>query len=174
MNIIRKSLLPMVASVFLLSACGGNDDDAETEVRDNSEEVAAYYRDNPEFFSFKTPDDLPADLVWEDGMDLPDLGSPEARKGGTFNYLLSDFPRTLRRLGPDSNGPFRGWILDFMMPPLATIHPTADGYYSGLAESWAVVPEERTVYMRLDKNARWSDGEPITADMYGFFYHGFI
>ncbi|MGB5511004.1 MAG: extracellular solute-binding protein [Woeseiaceae bacterium] len=170
MNIIRKGLLPVVASVCLLSACGGDGDDADLEVRDNSEEVAAYYRDNPEFFSFKTPDDLPDDLVWEDGMDLPDLGSPEATKGGTFNYFLADFPRTLRRLGPDSNGSFRGWILDFMMPPLATIHPAADGYYPGLAESWAAVPEERTVYMRLDKNARWSDGEPITADDYLFMF----
>ena len=91
MYFIRKGLLPVLASVLLLSACGGSGDDAETEVRDNSEEIAAYYRDNPEFFSFKTPDDLPDDLVWEDGMDLPDLGSPEARKGGTFNYFLCLF-----------------------------------------------------------------------------------
>jgi microcin C transport system substrate-binding protein len=170
-----NALGALAALSLLLAACGGDDaTDEALEVRDNSAEVAAYYRDNPDFFSFKTPDDLPADLAWENGMDLPDLGSPDAKKGGTFNYFIADFPRTLRRVGPDANGPFRGWILDFMVPSLATVHPTADGFYPGLAESWAIVPEERTVYIRLDKNARWSDGEPITADDYlfmFFFYH---
>lgn len=171
-KVILKLLLPLALTV-LVSGCGG-DDEAPTEVRDNTAQVEAYYRDNPDFFSFKTPADLPADLEWEDGMDLPDLGSPEAQKGGTFNYFVADFPRTLRRVGPDANGPFRGWILDYMVPNLATIHPSADGFYPGLAEAWAVVPEERTVYMRLDRNARWSDGVPITADDYMFmffFYH---
>jgi microcin C transport system substrate-binding protein len=170
-----NSLGALAALSLLLAACGGDDaTDEALEERDNSADVAAYYRDNPDFFSFKTPDDLPADLVWENGMDLPDLGSPDAKKGGTFNYFVADFPRTLRRVGPDANGPFRGWILDFMVPSMAIIHPTADGFYPGLAESWAIMPEERTVYIRLDKNARWSDGEPITADDYlfmFFFYH---
>ena len=169
----QLSFLFPVAIAALAAGCGGGDE-AAPDVRDNTAQVEAYYRDNPDFFSFKTPAELPASLEWEDGMDLPDLGSPEAEKGGTFNYFVADFPRTLRRVGPDANGPFRGWILDFMVPSLAVIHPTADGFYPGLAEAWAVVPEERTVYMRLDRNARWSDGEPITADDYMFmffFYH---
>lgn len=169
-----KPFLPLAVLSLLVAGCGGDAADETAEARDNSAEVAAYYRDNPDFFSFKTPDDLPADLVWNDGMDLPDLGSPDAKKGGTFNYYIDDFPRTLRRVGPDSNGSFRGWILDFMVPSLGHIHPSGDGYYPGLAESWAADPDEVTVYVRLDRDARWSDGEPITADDYlfmFFFYH---
>jgi microcin C transport system substrate-binding protein len=167
-------LLPLAALSLMLAGCGSDTADEAFPESDNSAEVAAYYRDNPDFFSFKTLADLPAELVWEDGMELPDLGSPQAKKGGTFNYYVADFPRTLRRVGPDANGPFRGWILDFMVPSIATIHPSADGFYPGLGESWAIVPEERTVYIRLDKDARWSDGVPITADDYlfmFFFYH---
>ena len=42
------------------------------------------------FFQFRTPADLPADLEWQDGQDLPDLGSPEAKKGGTLYGAIAD------------------------------------------------------------------------------------
>ncbi|HBM83131.1 MAG TPA: hypothetical protein DD459_05615, partial [Halieaceae bacterium] len=60
---------------------------------DITAEVEAFYAANPEFFSFKTPADLPTGLVWENNDHLPDIGSPEAVKGGTQNAALQDFPR---------------------------------------------------------------------------------
>ena len=38
----------------------------------------------PHFFRLAGPEDVPADLEWLDGMDLPDIGSPDAKKGGTL------------------------------------------------------------------------------------------
>ena len=70
----------------------------------------------PKFFQFKTMADMPTDLEWEDGSDLPDIGSPEAKKGGTFYISVDDFPRTLRLFGPDANGSFRPWLLDDTRP----------------------------------------------------------
>ena len=32
----------------------------------------------PKFFQFKNLEDLPTDLAWEDGSDLPEIGSPKA------------------------------------------------------------------------------------------------
>ena len=44
-------------------------------------------------------------------------------------------------------------------------HPWADGYIPGVAREWAVSPDDpRTVYFKLDPDARWSDGKPFTAD----------
>ena len=171
---VIRWLMPLVAMLFLASCSNDNSGAKEVEsdepAPDITAEKQAFYDDNPEFFSFKTLADLPADLVWENGGDLPELGSSEATKGGTFNYFISDFPRTLRRVGPDSNGPFRGWILDFMVPNLANEHPNVDGYYPALAEQWSISPENNTVYFKLDKDAVWSDGEAITADDYMFMF----
>ena len=37
-----------------------------------------------------------------------------------------------------------------------------------MATHWAVQPDQKTIYFKLDPDARWSDGKPITADDYVF------
>ncbi|MFV8817332.1 ABC transporter substrate-binding protein [Haliea sp. E17] len=160
--------------ITALSGCGGSEDKAPAEVaKDNTAEVEAYYAEHPDFFSFKTPADLPADLHWENGMDLPDIGSPEAKKGGTQYMALQDFPRTLRLVGPDANGSFRTYILDYNHVNPAHRHPDKFTFYPGTAESWAVDMENRTVYVKLNPKARWSDGEPLTSDDFLFMFFMF-
>ncbi len=132
------------------------------------------------FFQFKTPADIPENLHWEDGSDLPDFGSPEAKKGGTLHLSIQDFPRTLRVLGPDSNGSFRPWILDWTAMNFARRHPNdtsidANGnfrYFPGVAEAWAEDRKARRIYVRIDPAARFSDGVPITTDdvMFTFYF----
>lgn len=134
----------------------------------------------PRFFQFKTPADIPADLEWDDGSDLPDIGSPDAKKGGTLYLSVDDFPRTLRLFGPDANGSFRPWLLDDTRPWLARRHPNDTSidengnfrYYPGVAEKWAVGEDKRTVYIKLNPNARFSDGEKITTDdmLFSFYF----
>jgi microcin C transport system substrate-binding protein len=138
------------------------------------------------FFQFKTPADIPTDLDWEDGSDLADIGSPNAKKGGTLYLALSDFPRTLRLFGPDSNGSFRPWILDDTRMGLGNRHPNDTSidengnfrYFPGIAQAWAVDPDSPTVYIRINPAARFSDGEPITTDdmmfTFYFFHQTFI
>ena len=133
----------------------------------------------PKFFQFRTPADLPADLHWEDGSDLPDMGSPDAVKGGTFYGSLSDFPRTLRLFGPDSNGSFRPWILDDTRMSFGRRHPNdtsidANGnfrYFPGIAEAWAVDKAGKTIYVRINPKARYSDGVKITSDDMMFTFY---
>jgi microcin C transport system substrate-binding protein len=132
------------------------------------------------FFQFKTPADIPADLEWEDGSDLPDIGSADAKKGGTLYGSLSDFPRTLRLFGPDSNGSFRPWILDDTRMWFARRHPNdtsidANGnfrYFPGVAEAWALDKERATVYVKINPAARFSDGVPVTSDdvLFSFYF----
>lgn len=165
-----------LAMLALLAACGGSSDDAEPadfETRDNTAEVEAYYAANPEFFSFKTLADLPVDLEWENGSHLPEVGSPAAKKGGTFYGRLQDFPRTLRTVGPDSNGSFRIYLLDDTAMQIAHRHPDEFEYFPGLAEAWAVDKENKTVYVKIDPKAVWSDGEAITSDDFLFMFFFF-
>ncbi len=99
----------------------------------------------PKFFHEATPADLPADLVWENGMDLPDFGSPEAKKGGTVFMSIQDYPRTLRLVGPDANGSFRAYILDDTAmrfarrhPNVTDVTPTGHRLFPGIAKEWAI------------------------------------
>ena len=162
--------LTLISLAVLLAACGGDSDIAEVEVIDNTAEVEAYYAAKPEFFSFKSLADIPTNLTWENGGHLPDIGSDKAIKGGTLYNTIQDFPRTLRRVGPDSNGSFRPFILDYTTLSIAHRHPNEFDFHPGLAESWAVDKENKTVYVKLNPNARWSDGEKITSDDFMFMF----
>jgi microcin C transport system substrate-binding protein len=163
-------LLPLFGTAILFTSCGGGGDSdgldnaSEFPPYDNTEEVKAFYNARPERFVFANPEDLPADLQWENGMDLPEIGSDEATKGGTLYGGLPDFPRTLRHVGPDSNGAFRPYILDDTTMNWAHRHPNEEGYFPGVASEWAVDEENGTVYVKINPEARWSDGEPITAE----------
>ncbi len=156
--------------LLLISACESKEQTA-VELRDNTQEVLDYYTSQPEFFSFKTLDDLPADLNWENGSELAEFSSERARKGGTQYASIDDFPRTLRPVGPDSNGSFRRWILDYFSMSVAQIYPNdSNQFFPGLATAWAVSPERKTTYIRLNPDARWSDGAKVTADDYLFTF----
>ena len=157
---------------FLLVACGGSEQDSSVDSNaDISADVQAFYAADPEKYSFKTLADLPQDLVWQSGEGLSDIGSPNAKKGGTQYEYMADFPATLRVNGPDANGEFRRWILDYTSVTLAHRHPNDFDFYPGIATEWAVDLPNKTVYARLNPAARFTDGEPITADDFMFTFY---
>lgn len=182
-NIPTLFLAPASLALLLLSGCGGSSDDASSsgfEPYDNTAEVDAYYAEHADFFRFKTPEDLPAKLSWENGQDLPEFASPEAKKGGTRRGRLQDFPRTLRTIGPDANGGFRPFLLDDNAMGFAQRHPNITdvrqgGFYffPGIAEQWALDYDNQQVFVKIHPNASWSDGEPITTEdiTFSFYFH---
>jgi len=172
--------LIMAAGLLLLGGCGGKEKVNNAEKHDARDHAKAFYVAHPEFFHFKTPADIPANLHWYDGMDLPEFSDPTAKRGGTLNYWMQDFPRTLRHVGPDSNGNFRPWILDDNVMQFARRHPnvtevTADGfhYYPGIADRWALDRATKTVYIHINPAARWSDDMPITVEdvMFAHYFY---
>jgi len=210
MNDIHRVPTTLVLLGTILIVSFGCSKKVEEVITDNTEEVENYYLtlpsiptterealergeitqeeidsksakgEYPKFFTFSTIDDLPDDLRWENGMDLPDIGSPNAKKGGTANGWLQDFPRTLRRVGPDANSSFRSYILDDVSmliarrhPNLTEVGPTGHQYFPGLAKEWAVDKKHKTVYVRLNPEARWSDGHPVTTDDFFFMFFFF-
>jgi len=110
---------------------------------------------------------LPEGLVWVSNVADPIFASPKAKKGGVFRTFLLDFPLTLRTVGPDSNSSFRGALLGNQLG-LTAFHPDTENVIPELATHWAYDDDGRTVYYKLDPDARWSDGVPVTADDFVF------
>jgi microcin C transport system substrate-binding protein len=105
---------------------------------------------------------MPGQIDWLTNDTDPVFASPDAKKGGMFRAALLSFPMTFRVVGPDSNGSFRSAILDNQLS-LINIHPNTGNIIPELATHWAFDPDRETMYFRLDRDARWSDGRPVTA-----------
>jgi len=178
MKTLPIRLLATGVCLFAFTGCGKKDkkDDFDDTGLDDTPNVEAFYKANPDFFTFATPEDLPEGLTWETGMDEPELGSEDAKKGGTLNFYASDFPRTLRLVGPDASMGFRSFLLDNNGGPngmgLTVRHPGTLKDIPCLASSWAIDPNKKTVYFKLDPEARYSDGKPVVASdyMYTFYF----
>ena len=112
---------------------------------------------------------LPANLNWTSGPDAPLYADKNAKQGGVYNLRLSTFPLTFRTIGPDSNGSFRPFLLDGQ-PGLLQMHPNTREYLPSLATEWAFDDDQKTVYFKLDKTARWSDGADISSADFEFLF----
>ncbi len=108
---------------------------------------------------------LPENITWITNRDDPVFASPKAVKGGTIRSALLSFPMTFRVVGPDSNGGFAGPLRANQLS-LINIHPNTGRIIPELATHWAFDDDKKTMYFKLDPDARWSDGKPVTARDY--------
>ncbi len=113
------------------------------------------------------PETLPQGLVWETNDSDSIFADPGAVRGGTLRSYITSFPLTLRRVGPDSNGSFARVTRANQLSPVA-VHPETGRVIPQMANEWAFGSDGRTIFYRLNKAARWSDGVPVTADDYVF------
>lgn len=117
--------------------------------------------------AFATTPMLPANLQWQTNDTDPVFADPSAKRGGRFRTFIPSFPPTLRLVGPDSNSSFAGYLRANNLS-LVNQHPNTLNPIPELATHWAFDPDGRTVYFKLDRDAHWSDGVPVTADDYVF------
>ncbi len=108
---------------------------------------------------------LPDNIKWLTNISDPVFSSERAQKGGILHSAITSFPMTFRVVGPDSNGAFRSAILDNQLS-LINIHPNSDNIIPELATHWAFSDDKKTMYFKLDKDAVWSDGKPVTSRDY--------
>lgn len=111
--------------------------------------------------------ELPEDIQWLTNETDPTYASPDAEKGGTFKTGIMSFPLTFRVVGPDSNSSFRSAILSNQLS-LTGNHPNTENIIPELASHWAFGKDKKTMYFKLNKKARWSDGHPVTADDFAY------
>ena len=100
---------------------------------------------------------------WETNTDFDLIGDPRAVKGGVFRQAATDFPTTLRCLGSNLSV-FNQTLHGLVYEPLITLHPTTLEYVPVLATHWQVSEDQLTYRFRLDPNARFNDGMPVTAE----------
>ena len=101
---------------------------------------------------------------WESNTSFDLIGDPRAVKGGVLREYVLDFPGTLRMEGPESNSALNYMIGPMVYESLLTIHPTTLDYIPVLATHWQVSADKATYRFRINPNARWADGQPVTAD----------
>jgi microcin C transport system substrate-binding protein len=101
---------------------------------------------------------------WETSTDFDLIGDPRAVKGGFFRTYTLSFPGTLRMAGPEWNTDVNYAISSLAYEPLLGLHPTTLEYLPVIASHWQISPDKMTFRFRIDPNARFSDGTPVTAD----------
>jgi peptide/nickel transport system substrate-binding protein len=78
-----------------------------------------------------------------------------------FKIGWAQDPQTLSPFVDYDEEDFRIWAINYDL--LVNFSPDNLGPAPGLAESWDVSPDKKTVTFHLVKGAKWSDGEPITS-----------
>ena len=100
---------------------------------------------------------------WETNTDFDFIGDPRAVKGGLLREGMPNFPGTLRIAGPESNTVLNSKLDGMVYERLLSMHPTTLEYIPSLATHWQISPDKMTYRFRINPNARWADGEPVTA-----------
>jgi len=129
-----------------------------------------------DFFQWKKEDDLPTGLDWQSNDRDPDVGSPDAKKGGTYHTFFPGmaYPPTIRCLGQDGNNSFRSYHWDYIEMGLLSTHPNTGNLIPAIADRWAITADQQTVYFHLNPLARWSDGEKITTDDFFMAFYVYL
>ena len=100
---------------------------------------------------------------WQTNTDFELIGDPRAIKGGVIREAQLDFPGTLRIYGPESNTVLNSAIQEAVYETLLDAHPTTLEFIPRIASHWQISDDKLTYRYRIDPNARFSDGQPVTA-----------
>jgi microcin C transport system substrate-binding protein len=170
------------AAIFLTalaSACGGGEtaarrSDAPSTPQTNRGPISL---DKSSYPVFPDPDagadpSVPADQGgrgftgegWTTSTDFELIGDPRALKGGVFRESQPNFPGTLRIFGPEANTILNFMIQNMVYEPLLWIHPTTLEFIPAIATHWQISPDKLTYRFRINPNARFSDGQPVTSE----------
>lgn len=162
-------LILFMTGIFL-SGCGQNSPNTDQDKNPGADQAGSSKMSTKQILAEsdlseqpeKKYQPLPDTINWLTNDSDPVYASPKAKKGGVLHSAIASFPLTFRVVGPDSNSSFRGAILGNQMS-LINIHPNTEHILPELATHWAFGSDKKTMYFKLDKAARWSDGTPVTA-----------
>lgn len=89
------------------------------------------------------------------------IASPDAVAGGSISVFGFQYPKSFN-LYLDNNT-FTSDLFSSLYESLLTMNPLTPNQEPGLAERWAISDDKRTFTFWLNPKARWSDGQPVTA-----------
>ncbi len=101
---------------------------------------------------------------WETRTDYNIAGNKKAVKGGSFVMSVKDYPPTLRIVGKDNGTEFSNVSRDLMYETLLERDPVTGDYIPRLATHWKISDDKMSFKFRINPDARWADGKPVTAE----------
>ncbi len=112
------------------------------------------------------PPDLPFNPAeWQTNTPSPSIANPHAPKGGMLRLSMGEsFPPTLRTEGPNSRLSTLSDIQDLIYETLLSYDIALGDYVPSLANYWQIGEDKKTFRFRINPKARWSNGQPVTAD----------
>ena len=99
---------------------------------------------------------------WKTNTDFDLIGDPRAVKGGVMRQGMTDFPATLRLVGPNVST-WNQTVHGLVYESLLGIHPTTLEYIPSLATHWQMSPDTLSYRFRINPNARFNDNTPVTS-----------
>lgn len=176
---MRRPLSGLLTLVLacIASACGGGSEPQQASSSTSASQPSApVSTDKNAYPVFVNPDagadpSVPAEQGgkgftgegWETNTDFDLIGDPRAVKGGVFREGMPDYPATLRYIGPNISV-WNQTLSSLAYETLLGNDPVTLAYIPVLATHWQVSPDKLTYRFRLDPNARFNDGSPVTAD----------
>ena len=157
-EIVKRNLLffciVLLSVAFIFSACSKNQERklTEGEVDSTEEKVAA-----------GSEDEFTAD-GWETNNNPFIYGDPKAKKGGEVTFFWPKYVSTLRTMGAQTNQAQIHNFRELMYEALLEYDSQTLTFSPCLATHWKRAEDESWYELRLDPNARWSDGKPVTTD----------
>jgi microcin C transport system substrate-binding protein len=167
----KMALFCLILSGIILVGCGGLGNKVEST-------ADALYNGEPAAKDMTTPPEeggygfekIAVDRGYETYVlnpetDYPAFGDPRAKKGGTLTHISSRFPATMRIVGQNYNYEENiSIIAPLCYESLLGLHPVTLKYVPGLASHWKISDDKMTYWFRINPDARFTDGRPVTAD----------
>lgn len=92
------------------------------------------------------------------------FGDARAKVGGDIRIVSNQFPATFRPEGQNSNSVYNADVKGSVYETLLGTHPLTREWMPGLASHWKIGDDKMTFTFRIDPNARFSDGKPVTSE----------
>lgn len=152
-------------SVFLIQGCGKKD---QPTAKFDTQPISIKQFDTPSGADPNVPADQGGNGFtgdgWTTNTDYNYLGDANAVKGGSISWAIESFPPSLRLFGKDENSYYTRLMQNMVYESLLDTDPINENEIPQLATHWQK-SENNTVYrFRINPNARWADGKPVTTD----------
>lgn len=112
---------------------------------------------------------------WQTHKNFTIIGDVNAKKGGRIVRYLPTFPANIRPMGQAYNTQLNYFIRYCMWQTFLSQHDITKEWIPNLATHWKNSADGKTHYFRINPNAQWTDGTPVTTDdvveTYRYYVH---
>lgn len=159
--------LALALTAMFIISCGSGEK-AEVQTTGTATEVANRDTETPPEEGGYGFEKLAVDLGYQTYVPTEEeaffFGDERAKKGGLLRHITTRFPATMRTMGQNSNYQENSTIESLCYEGLLDVHPVTLEFMPLLATHWKVSDDKMQFWFRINPDARWSDGMPVTAD----------